>query len=120
MQTPVRYAVSENSEKIDTDAHISFDSVSFSYFGRQNDLEDISFSLKHGESLGIIGATGSGKTTLIRLLMCFYDVDSGEIRVDGTPALGIKRDALRRAYIMVIQETWLFSGTIFDNIIYGR
>ncbi|MDE6495632.1 MAG: ATP-binding cassette domain-containing protein, partial [Duncaniella sp.] len=70
--------------------------------------------------IAIVGPTGAGKTTIINLLMRFYDPVSGEIRVDGVPSLKIRREDLRRAYTMVLQDTWLFHGTIFENIVYGR
>ena len=70
--------------------------------------------------IAIVGPTGAGKTTIINLLMRFYDPLSGTISVDGTPICEVTRDSLRRAYTMVLQDTWLFNGTIFDNIAYGR
>ena len=73
-----------------------------------------------GTTVAIVGPTGAGKTTIINLLMRFYDVDSGEIRIDSIPALSIKRTDLRLAYTMVLQDTWLFHGTIYDNIVYGK
>ena len=111
-----------------------FDHVSFNYDAdspeemhgqflgeeRRQCLKDISFRVPKGGSLGIIGATGSGKTTIINLLMRFYDVDRGEIRVDGKPIRTLTRASLRKAYAMVLQDTWLFTGTIFDNIAYGK
>jgi len=120
MEIPDRYLVSKNSGKIDTDAHIVFDSVSFSYFGRQNDLENISFALKRGGTLGIIGATGSGKTTLIRLLMRFYDVNSGAIYVNGRNVMSYERDELRGMFGIAMQNDFLFADTIEENISFGR
>ena len=70
--------------------------------------------------IAIVGPTGAGKTTVINLLMRFYDVDAGEIRVDGHPIRTVTRESLRKSYAMVLQDTWLFSGSIFDNIAYGR
>ena len=67
-----------------------------------------------------MGATGAGKTTIINLLMRFYDVQRGEIRVDGNPILSVTMDSLRRSYAMVLQDTWVFQGTIFENIAYGK
>ncbi len=120
METPDRYFVSENDGKTNTDAHISFDSVSFSYFGKQNDLENISFSLNRGEHLGIIGATGSGKTTLIRLLMRFYDVGNGEIRINGRDIRSYTRKELRSMFGIAMQNDFLFADTIEENISFGR
>ena len=99
---------------------IELDRVTFGYLPERKILNDVSVVAEPGKTVAIVGPTGAGKTTIINLLMRFYDVDSGEIRVDRTPALNIKRAELRRAYTMVLQETWLFSGTIFDNIVYGR
>lgn len=105
---------------IETDAHIVFDKVCFSYTGKKNNTNNISFSLKKGESLGIIGATGSGKSTMVKLLMRFYDVNSGCVTVDGTDIQDITRKSLRKAYTMVLQDTWLFGESIYENIAYGR
>ena len=99
---------------------VELDRVTFGYLPERKILNDVSVVAEPGKTVAIVGPTGAGKTTIINLLMRFYDVDSGEIRVDRTPALNIKRAELRRAYTMVLQETWLFSGTIFDNIVYGR
>ena len=73
-----------------------------------------------GQTIAIVGATGAGKTTIINLLMRFYDVQSGEIRVDDKPILSVTMDSLRRSYAMVLQDTWVFQGTIFENIAYGK
>ncbi|MBQ8396449.1 MAG: ATP-binding cassette domain-containing protein, partial [Oscillospiraceae bacterium] len=73
-----------------------------------------------GKTIAIVGPTGAGKTTIINLLMRFYDVNSGKTAVDGTDAREITRESLRKAYTMVLQDTWLFRGTIYDNIAYGR
>ena len=70
--------------------------------------------------MAIVGPTGAGKTTIINLLMRFYDIDSGEIRVDGNDIYEVKRDSLRKAYTMVLQETWLMGGTVAENIAYGK
>ena len=101
---------------------IRFEHVSFRYgqAGEEQCLSDLSFALRRGESFGIIGSTGCGKTTVVNLLMRFYDVDTGEIRVDGQPICRLTRDSLRRAYAMVLQDTWLFRGTIYENIAYGK
>ena len=83
-------------------------------------LHDLSLRAKPGQTVAIVGHTGAGKTTIINLLMRFYDVDSGEIRVDGTPICRLTRDSLRRAYAMVLQDTWVFHGTVYENIAYGK
>ena len=83
-------------------------------------LKKLSFQARKGSMIAIVGPTGAGKTTLINLLMRFYDIDSGRLTVDGKPVDDITRDSLRRAYSMVLQDTWLFSGTIYDNIAYAK
>ena len=94
--------------------------VSFGYLPGKTILHDLSFKAEPGQTIAIVGHTGAGKTTIINLLMRFYDVDSGEILVDGKGLLDITRDSLRRAYAMVLQDTWVFEGTIFENIAYGK
>jgi ATP-binding cassette subfamily B protein len=98
---------------------VVIDSVDFSYDKKQPVITGFDLHARPGSMIAIVGPTGAGKTTIINLLMRFYDADAGEIRVDGWPIKGITRDSLRRAYAMVLQDTWLFSGTIFDNIAYG-
>ena len=104
----------------DVKGDIDIDKVSFSYSTETPILKDVSFSAKAGQTIAIVGPTGAGKTTIINLLMRFYDVTSGEIRMDGIPALKIKREDLRKAYTMVLQDTWLFCGSVYDNIAYGK
>ena len=94
--------------------------VSFSYKEDVPLIEDMSLDVAPGQMIAIVGPTGAGKTTLVNLLMRFYDVDSGAIRVDGVDIRELKRGALRRMFGMVLQDTWLFSGTIRENIAYGR
>jgi len=91
ISTPDDFFITENQEKSDTDTHISFDNVSFSYLGKKNNLNNVTFDLHKGESLGIIGGTGVGKSTLIKLLMRFYDADSGEISITAGRFLPIAR-----------------------------
>lgn len=113
----------ESEEKypaVETDALISFKNVSFSYLGRKNNLSDISFELPRGGSLGIIGATGSGKTTLLQLLMRFYDVDEGEIRIGGRDLRTIPHEELNSMFGVVMQNDFIFLGSIADNIKFGR
>ena len=83
-------------------------------------LTDLSVSAKRGQTVAIVGPTGAGKTTIINLLMRFYDPQKGQILMDGVPAVDIKRRDLRLAFTMVLQDTWLFCGSIYDNIAYGR
>lgn len=99
---------------------VEFKNVVFGYTPDKTILKDISFAAKSGKTIAIVGPTGAGKTTIINLLMRFYDVNSGTITVDGTEARDIRRKSLRKAYTMVLQDTWLFCGTIYDNIAYGR
>ena len=94
--------------------------VSFGYEKGKTILKNLSFQARKGSMIAIVGPTGAGKTTLINLLMRFYDIDSGSLTVDGKPVDAITRDSLRRAYSMVLQDTWLFSGTIYDNIAYAK
>ena len=99
---------------------VELDRISFRYKPDVPVIDDLSMTVAPGQMIAIVGHTGAGKTTLVNLLMRFYDVDSGTIRVDGVEIRGLKRGALRRTFGMVLQDTWLFSGTIRDNIAYGR
>jgi ATP-binding cassette subfamily B protein len=99
---------------------VQFDNVSFRYKADVPLIEDLSLDVVPGQMIAIVGPTGAGKTTLVNLLMRFYDVDRGAIRVDGVDIRQVKRGALRRMFGMVLQDTWLFSGTIRENIAYGR
>ena len=94
--------------------------VEFGYVPERTIIKNFNLDAKKGNLIAIVGPTGAGKTTIINLLMRFYDVDKGEICIDGTNIYNVTRDSLRRAYTMVLQDTWLFSGTIFDNIAYGK
>ena len=100
--------------------YIVFDHVSFSYKGKRNNLTDISFSLERGGSLGIIGATGSGKTTLVSLLMRFYDVNSGAIRIGGRDIRTIPGDELHTMFGVALQNDFLYADTVAENIRFGR
>lgn len=106
--------------RVSTSAHISFENVSFSYLGKKNDISNVSFELLHGQTLGIIGATGSGKTTLGQLLMRFYDVDSGSVRIDGRDVRTIAHEELNTRFGVVQQNDFIYAGTIRDNIDFGR
>ena len=120
ISTPDTYTVTEKLDNPDTEYHISFENVSFSYFGRRNNLENISFNLKKGESLGIIGATGSGKTTLIRLLLRFYDTGSGVIKINGQPITSYTREELTSMLGVALQTDFLYADTVEENIRFGR
>ena len=100
--------------------HVSLEHVAFSYTPEKKLIEDFNLDVKNGEMVAIVGPTGCGKTTLINLLMRFYDVDSGSIRIGGTDIRDMKRETLRSGFGMVLQDTWLRSGTIRDNIRMGR
>ena len=104
----------------DTDGAVSLNQVYCSYTPEQKLIENFNLSVKPGQRIAIVGPTGCGKTTLINLLMRFYDVNSGEIRVSGTDIRKMTRKSLRSNYGMVLQETWLRSGTIRDNITMGK
>ena len=94
--------------------------VTFGYTEDKIVLKNVSVKANKGQTVAIVGPTGAGKTTIINLLMRFYDQQSGDILMDGTPSLELKRSDLRLAFNMVLQDTWLFCGTIYDNIVYGR
>ncbi|HWR18470.1 MAG TPA: ABC transporter ATP-binding protein [Clostridia bacterium] len=110
----------EYIEPIKEPWHIVFENVTFSYHKREPSIENISFRLKHGETLGIIGATGSGKSTVLRLLMRLYDRDSGSIRIDGRELTTYELKALRAKFGAVFQNDILFADSIAENISFGR
>ena len=99
---------------------ISFENVSFSYTPNEKIIKNLSFDVKKGEKIAIVGETGAGKTTIVKLLMRFYDIDSGSIKIDGIDIDEYDKDSLRSLTGMVLQESWLFSDTILNNIRYGN
>lgn len=100
--------------------HVEFRNVSFGYNADTTVLHNVSYTAQPGKVMAIVGETGCGKTTMINLLMRFYDVTEGAILLDGVDIRKLKRDELRRQFTMVLQDTWLFDGTVFENIAYGR
>jgi len=99
---------------------ITFDSVSFSYTPNEKIIRNLSFNVKKGQKIAIVGETGAGKTTIVKLLMRFYDIDSGSIKIDGTDIEEYDKNSLRSLIGMVLQDSWLFSDTISNNIQYGN
>ena len=119
----------EPTERADAEGALAFpsargdveiDNVTFGYTEERTVLRNVTVEAKAGATVAIVGPTGAGKTTVINLLMRFYDPTSGEIRMDGIPAMTLRRADLRRAFTMVLQDTWLFFGSVYDNIAYGR
>ena len=104
----------------DVEGKVEAEHVSFGYLPGRTILHDLNLKAEPGQTVAIVGHTGAGKSTIINLLMRFYDVDAGEIRVDDKELHHLTRSSLRRAYAMVLQDTWVFQGTIFDNIAYGK
>ena len=100
--------------------NVSFQHVSFGYQPEQQIIHDFSADVQSGQKIAIVGPTGAGKTTMVKLLMRFYDVNSGAILLDGHNVKDFERHDLRKAFGMVLQDTWLFQGTIMENIRYGR
>lgn len=111
----------ENSIKLENPrGNVTFEHVKFGYSDDKPLIKDLSAQVKSGQMVAIVGPTGAGKTTLINLLMRFYDVKGGAIKIDGVDIRDMKREDLRSIFGMVLQDTWLYNGTIYDNIKYGR
>lgn len=104
----------------EVDGDVQMEHVRFGYLPNKTIIHDLNLRAAPGKLIAIVGPTGAGKTTIINLLMRFYDPDSGSIRLDGHEITQVTRSSLRLSYAMVLQDTWLFSGTIFDNIAYGK
>ncbi len=104
----------------DIEGIVEIKDVNFGYEKEKIVLKDLSLKAEKGSLIAIVGPTGAGKTTIINLLMRFYDVNDGIILVDGNEIRSVTRDSLRKSYAMVLQDTWLFSGTVYDNIAYGK
>ena len=105
---------------IDTKGMVDIDHVKFGYMPEKEIIHDLRLHADPGQLVAIVGPTGAGKTTIINLLMRFYDVNEGAISVDGYPIRNLTRDSLRKAFTMVLQDTWLFQGTIEENVAYAR
>ena len=111
----------EKAVKLDSPkGNVTFEHVRFGYNDDKILIEDLSAEVKSGQMVAIVGPTGAGKTTLINLLMRFYEIKGGSIKIDGVDIRDMKREDLRSIFGMVLQDTWLFNGTIYDNIEYGR
>lgn len=111
----------EKAVKLDSPkGNVTFEHVRFGYNDDKILIEDLSAEVKSGQMVAIVGPTGAGKTTLINLLMRFYEIKDGSIKIDGVDIRDMKREDLRSIFGMVLQDTWLFNGTIYDNIEYGR
>ena len=110
----------ENAKVLETDGHVELKDVSFRYLPDRPLIEGLDLDVKPGQRIAIVGPTGCGKTTLINLLMRFYDVNGGSIKVSGTDIRDVTRASLRGSYGMVLQETWLRAGTVRENIAYGK
>ncbi len=100
--------------------NVEFKHVNFGYDEDKTIINDFSANIKEGQKIAIVGPTGAGKTTMVKLLMRFYDVNSGEINIDGHNIKDFKRGELRKMFGMVLQDTWLFGGTVKENIKYGN
>ncbi len=121
IETPTEKPDAKDAQELtQIDGSLDVDRVSFSYRPDTSLLQDISIKVKPGQRIAIVGPTGCGKTTMINLLMRFYDVDKGEIRISKKPVESVTRDSLRRSFGMVLQETWLKAGTVRENIAYGK
>ena len=110
----------DNAIQLQPDGHVQLENVSFRYLPDRPLIEGLSLDVKPGQRIAIVGPTGCGKTTLINLLMRFYDVNGGDIKVSGTDIRNVTRASLRGSYGMVLQDTWLRAGTVRENIAYGK
>ena len=119
-EEPEALDLPEATEIKDVSGNVSMKEIDFSYDGVKTVLKNLNLQADKGSLVAIVGPTGAGKTTIINLLMRFYDPVKGEITLDGKPYLDITRSSLRSSYAMVLQDTWLFGGTIYENIAYGN
>ncbi len=119
-QEPEKADGSDSYSLEQVEGNVTFEHVSFSYDKTSPIIQDLNLEIPHGSTVAIVGPTGAGKTTIVNLLMRFYDVDEGVIRIDQHAIQQVTRKSLRDLYTMVLQDTWLFYGTIFENIAYGK
>ena len=119
-EEPEKTDAPDAKEITTVEGDVSLNDITFGYTEDKTVLKNVFVKADKGQTVAIVGPTGAGKTTIINLLMRFYDQQSGEILIDGIPSTDIKRKDLRLAFTMVLQDTWLFRGTIYDNIVYGR
>ena len=115
-ETPSR----DQAELVAVEGAVDFKDLTFHYDSQRPLIEDLNVHVKAGDTVAIVGPTGAGKTTLINLLMRFYDPVAGGIHIDGVNTLDMQRSYLRQNFGMVLQDSWIFEGTIFDNIAYGK
>ena len=121
LEEPEEELQPENPDSIEgLEGNVQFEHVKFGYNPDKIIVNDFSADVHDGQKIAIVGPTGAGKTTMVKLLMCFYDVNGGSIKVDGHDVRNFNRSNLREMFGMVLQDTWLFSGTIMENIRYGR
>ena len=120
IEAPEEITVQPDLPTVQTDAHIVFEHVGFSYTGKHRHLSNVHFSLPRGGSLGVIGATGSGKSTLVRLLLRFYDVTEGRILINGKDIRSIPKDELCAMFGVALQNDFLYADTIEENLKFGR
>ena len=119
-EAPEKEDAADAKELVSPDGKVDFKNVKFGYDPEFPVIHDLSFEAKKGQTIAIVGPTGAGKTTLVNLMMRFYDPQSGVISIDGTDIQQFTRKSLRAAFSMVLQDTWLFEGTVFENIAYGK
>ena len=120
LDEPEEEPESDKAKLAEVNDRVTFEGVEFCYDEDKPLIKNMNLDVKAGQTVAIVGPTGAGKTTLVNLLMRFYDIKSGAIKVNGVDARDVPRSELRNAFGMVLQDTWLFSGTIYDNIAYGR